>query len=113
VVHVLYGSASGLSATGSQYWTQDASGIADAIETGDRFGSALATGKLNSDALADLVVGVPDENYGTIVDAGVVHVIPGGAAGLTATGSQYWSQNSAGIADSAETGDGFGSTLGG
>ena len=61
---------------------------------------------------AELVVGVPDESVGAIAGAGVAHVITGAAAGLTGTGSQLWSQNSAGIADSAETGDGFGASLG-
>ena len=61
VVHVIYGSAAGLTATGSQYWNQNSAGIADAVETGDRFGSALAAGKLNNDAFAELVVGVADE----------------------------------------------------
>ncbi len=112
VVHVLYGSASGLTATGSQYWSQNSGSITDQVESGDRFGSTLAVGKLNTDAFAELVIGVPNEDYGAIAVAGVVHVIPGAATGLTATGSQYWSQNSAGIADQAETGDGFGDSLG-
>ena len=111
VVHVLYGSAAGLTATGTQYWHQNSVGIADAVETGDGFGSALAVGKLNSDAFAELVVGVADEDVGATVDAGVVQVIPGAAGGLTATGSQYWHQNVAGIDDAVETGDGFGGSL--
>ena len=111
VVHVLYGSAAGLTATGSQHWSQNAVGISDAIEAGDRFGAALAIGGLNTDGFAELVVGVPDEDIGTTVDAGVVQVIPGAASGLTATGEQYWHQNSAGVADAIETGDGFGAAL--
>ena len=42
-----------------------------------------------------------------------MHVIPGSNTGLTSTGSQYWNQNSAGIADTVEAGDGFGRALGG
>jgi hypothetical protein len=112
VVHVLYGSAAGLSASGSQYWSQNSAGISDAVETGDRFGSSLATGKLNDDAFADLVVGVPHESVGAIAGAGAIHVIRGAAGGLTATTSQLWTQNSTGIADNAETDDAFGSSLG-
>ena len=112
VVHVIYGSAAGLTATGSQYWHQNSAGIADAVETGDRFGSALAVGKLNSDAFAELVVGVPNEDVGPSADAGVVQILPGSAAGSTATGSGYWHQNVAGIADAVEPGDGFGGALG-
>ena len=111
-LHVVLGSASGLVAAGSQYWSQNSAGVADSAEAGDRFGSALATGRLNSGALADLVVGVPGESVGAAAGAGVVQVLPGAAGGVTATGSQYWSQDSTGIVDSVETGDGFGSALG-
>ena len=62
-MHVLYGSAAGLTATGSQQWSQNSAGIADSVETGDRFGSALAIGKLNSDAFAELVVGVAEREH--------------------------------------------------
>ena len=63
-MHVLYGSAAGLTATGSQYWNQNSAGVADAVESGDRFGSALAAGKLNNDAFAELVVGVRRRDVG-------------------------------------------------
>ena len=111
VVHVLYGSASGLASAGSQLWSQDSAGIGDSAEVGDSFGTALAVGKLDTDAFGDLVVGVPEENVGPIGDDGLVHVIRGASTGLTAAGSQVWTQDTAGIADSVETGDGFGATL--
>jgi hypothetical protein len=111
-VHALYGSAAGLTSAGSQIWNQNAGGISDVAETGDGFGSAVALGHLNADAFDDLVVGVPNEGIGALAHAGVVHVIPGAAAGLTSAGQQYWSQNSGGVADSAEAGDGFGNSLG-
>ena len=111
-VHVIYGSATGLTATGSQVWHQNVAGVADAIETGDRFGSALAAGKLNNDAFSELVVGAADESIGALPGAGAVHVINGATGALTATGSQYWTQNSTGIIDGAEAGDGFGAALG-
>jgi alpha-tubulin suppressor-like RCC1 family protein len=107
LVHVLYGSASGLSATGSQVWSQRSLGVIDAPESGDRFGAALAVGDLDGDGRADLAVGVPGENGG----AGAVHVLYGSPAGLSADGSQYWSQASPRIADDAEPGDHFGASL--
>jgi hypothetical protein len=107
VAHVLYGSAAGLTATGSQLWSQDSPGVAGAPEGADFFGQALAAGDFNGDAHAELAVGAPGENVST----GVVHVLVGSAAGLTATGSQLWSQDSPGVAGTAEQGDLFGATL--
>jgi hypothetical protein len=40
-VHLLYGATSGLSSAGSQFWTQDSSGINDTSQVGDRFGHSL------------------------------------------------------------------------
>ena len=40
-VNVLYGTASGLSASGNQFWHQNSAGILDAAEEDDRFGSVL------------------------------------------------------------------------
>ena len=107
VAHVLSGSAAGLTATGSQLWSQDSPGVAGQPEGADFFGQALAAGDFNGDAQAELAVGAPGENDST----GVVHVLVGSAAGLTATGSQLWSQDSPGVAGTAEQGDRFGDTL--
>jgi disulfide bond formation protein DsbB len=107
VVHVLYGSAAGLTATGSQLWSQASPGVAGEPEGADFFGLALAAGDFNGDARAELTVGAPGEN----VNTGVVHVLLGSAAGLTATDSQLWSQDSPGIAGTAEQGDFFGNVL--
>jgi hypothetical protein len=107
VVHVLYGSASGLTAAGSQLWSQDSPGVAGVAEAGDGFGGALAAGDFNGDGRGDLAVGAWQENQGR----GVVHVLAGSASGLTATGSQLWSQGSGGVGGVAEVGDGFGGAL--
>jgi hypothetical protein len=111
VVHVLSGSASGLTGTGSQLWSQDSAGIADQAEDGDRLGSALATGDFNGDGPADLAMGAPGENLNSGFGSGVVHVLAGSGAGLTATGSQLWSQDSPGVAGAPEFLDFFGQTL--
>ena len=111
IVQVLQGTASGLTGTGSQTWSQTAAGIADNAEAGDRFGSALAVGDLGGSADDDLAIGVPEEDGTATVDDGVVHILLGAATGLTATGSTLWSQNDAGIGDTAESGDGFGASL--
>jgi hypothetical protein len=118
-VNVLYGSALGLQATGDggpddQSWTQDSPDIAgDGAETGDQFGAFLAGGDFNADGFADLAIGVPFEDVGSIPLAGAVNVLYGSPAGLQVTGTggpddQFWTQGSNGMADAAENSDEFG-----
>jgi hypothetical protein len=71
----------------------------------------LCVGNFNGDAYDDLAVGVPNENVGTVMLAGAVNILFGANAGLHSAGAQIWTQNSAGIADSAEFGDRFGASL--
>jgi len=110
-VHVLSGSASGLLATGSQLLTQDTPGVPSSAEFGDNFGATLTTGDFDHDGFADLAVGAVFEDVGGIENAGAVHLLYGSAAGLTGSGSQLFSQDSPGVANSAEREDAFGYTL--
>ena len=109
-VNVLRGSAAGLTATGDQIWHQDSPLVANTVEAGDAFGAALASGDFNGDGFDDLAVGVPGEDGGA-ANAGLVNILYGSAAGLTATGSEVWHQDIAGIGSAAETGDLFGEVL--
>jgi hypothetical protein len=112
-VHVLYGTATGLSSASSQFWHQDA-GITsgDGAEPQDQFGTALAAGDFKGDGFADLAVGVPfEDKNGSVSDIGAVNVINGTPTGLTAAGSQFWHQDSTGIADTEEAGDQVGFAL--
>jgi FG-GAP repeat protein len=114
-VEVLYGSASGLQATSpdDQFWNQDSTGVKGSAETSDQFGTAVATGDFNSDGFADLAIGSPFDEPGGVTDAGEASVLYGSAGGLQATApdDQLWHQNSAGVVDTAEVGDEFGSSL--
>ena len=110
-VHVLYGSASGLTATGSQYFTQDTPGMGSSPEEEDWFGAALAAGDFDHDGFAELAIGVNLEDVGSIAVAGAVHVLSGSASGLLAAGSQLLTQDTPGVPSSAEFGDNFGATL--
>ena len=102
----------GLTANGSQFWTQNTFGIADIVEVDDRFGSALASFGLGG---SDLAIGVPGEDLGTIRDAGAVNVIyfSPSANKLSFTNNQLWTQDSPDIEDVAEAGDAFGTALAG
>ena len=110
-VHVLYGSANGITASGSQLWTQNSSGIADTAELSDGFGQVLAAANFGNGAQADLAIGIPLENVGSLVNAGAVSIIYGTATGLASAGNQFWHQNSSGITNSAREGDQFGNAL--
>ncbi len=108
---VLYGSASGLSSTGSQFFVQGELGLLDTPERGDRFGSVLSWGDFDGDTFGDLVVGIQDEDDGPDIDAGAVQVIYGSAVGLTTNRNQIFFQSTPGILDASEAGDKFGTTL--
>ncbi len=111
-VTVLPGSASGLRGAGSHVLHQDVAKVGDAAEAGDRLGAALAAGDLNGDGKADLAAGVPNEDVGTVTDAGGVTVLFGSASGVVGNASQaFLSQNAANVADSSEANDRMGTSL--
>ena len=105
-VFIFYGRFSGLNLS-SEIWNQDISGVTDSAEVSDHFGASLAAGDFNGDGYGDLAIGVNGENEG-----GAVYVIHGQPlAGLATFTTRFFTQNSSGIADTDETGDGFGSSL--
>ena len=110
-VNVLYGRTSGLTGSGSQFFTQDSPGVGSSAGTFDRFGEALTAGHLDNDGFADLVIGVPGESVGSIEEAGAVNVVYGGAAGLTGSGSQFFTQDSPAVTGTAEAIDRFGQAV--
>lgn len=111
-VNVIYGTGSGLSATGNQYWNQNTSDIEDANEENDRFGAALGCADFDGDGYVDLVAGVPGEDHGVGTEsAGSANVLYGAARGLSATGNQEWNQDKTGILDEGEAGDYFGASF--
>lgn len=82
-VVVTYGSANGISAARRTVLTQNTTGIPGTAEQGDRFGTALASGDLNADGYADLVIGSVGEDVGPDADGGSVTVVWGGKNGLS------------------------------
>ncbi|MEU8471417.1 FG-GAP and VCBS repeat-containing protein [Streptomyces sp. NPDC029006] len=98
-VLVLRGGASG---PGTSYrLTQSTAGVATAATKNDRFGYSLSAGDTDRDGYPDLAVGVPEEESGTVHNAGGVHVLRGGSKGLTGTGSQWFTRATAGVPGSA------------
>jgi hypothetical protein len=85
--------------------------MADQIELNDQFGSALAAGDFNHDSYVDLAVGIKLEDIGSIQDAGAVQILYGSANGISATGNQFWHQDSPYVEESAELQDEFGYAL--
>ena len=120
-VHVLYGSAAGLSVASvpDQFWHDGTSYFFPTSDTGSRFGASLGAADFNGDGFDDLAMGMPGEDLSgcgflgcvEVLDAGRVLALYGSAAiGLSTTGRQFWSQP-ASRTDAAEEGDHFGSSL--
>jgi hypothetical protein len=104
-VSIIYGSASGLTTAGGQLFTQ----VGGAVEDGDIFGDALASGDFNQDGAADLAVGAPFEDVGTAELAGAVSVLYGSGSGLSTAGGRLFTQ----VAGTVEDFDLFGFALAG
>ncbi len=72
-------------------------------------------GDFNADGFDDLVVGIPNENVGAIVDGGAVSVIYGselgGLGAANGPGNQQFNQDTLGIIDPAENNDHFGAAV--
>lgn len=111
-VSILYGSASGLAAAGSQQWNEDSANVEGSAAEGDFFGWSVASGNFNGDGFDDLVIGVPGESVSGKGFAGSVNVLYGSASGLSAAGDQRWHQNSSGVNDSVQFADQFGLSVG-
>ncbi|MET9835222.1 FG-GAP-like repeat-containing protein [Streptomyces sp. NPDC006385] len=73
--------------------------------------SAEREDDFNGDGYSDLAVAAPEATVDGKVRAGYVAVVYGSASGLDVASKQVVSQNTAGVTDSAETDDRFGSAV--
>lgn len=73
MVRVIWGSSTGLTATGTFFFNQ-AGFAGQTVEAEDRFGTALAAGDIDGDGYDDLAIGTPGEDGGI----GVVAISRGG-----------------------------------
>jgi hypothetical protein len=92
-VNILYGSASGLAASGDQIWHENQPNVPGSADIGNNYGAALAAGDFNGDGLDDLSVGVPGEYIYGIDQAGAVNILYGANNGLATTSVQFLFQD--------------------
>ncbi|OPF81095.1 esterase [Streptomyces antioxidans] len=104
---VLYGTASGPSTTRTTTIDQNTAGVPGVNEDGDQFGYSLSSGDVNGDGYADIAVGIPYEALDSVKEAGSVVQLYGGRGGLSGTGAQAFTQDTAGVPGAAEAGDHF------
>lgn len=110
LVQVLFGSSSGLSTSSDRLFEQQRDGIGGTPETGDGFGAAVAAVDLDGDGRHEVVVGVPAEDLGSVIDAGYLLVIPGSASGPLPAASRSVDQERP-ASGSSEPGDRLGQVL--
>ncbi|KAA0213916.1 MAG: hypothetical protein DYG94_03460 [Leptolyngbya sp. PLA3] len=114
LAHAVYGTPGGLFVgPGVPMIFQTAWPWGDALEVGDRFGQTLAAGDLDGDGTGDLAIGVPFEDVGAIVDAGMVNVAYGlpGPGLIPAPTAETWTQASPGVPTAPVAGDQFGTAM--
>lgn len=106
-VKIHYGTSSGPDGRSATI-TQATKGVPGANEKGDLFGASLAAGDVNGDNRDDLAVGVPGEDIGSKDKAGSTVLLQGSQKGLSTSGAQAFSQDTAGVPGVAEAKDEFG-----
>ncbi len=112
VVHVLFGSASGVTDVGNFLLAQDIGTLVHGTPADrDYFGYALTSGDYNGDGLDDLVVGTPYDYDSGAEYGGVVNVFPGSASGPSTTRDRWFHQDLPGMENAVGLNDRFGAAL--
>ncbi|GLZ77093.1 hypothetical protein Afil01_19000 [Actinorhabdospora filicis] len=88
-ITVFPGGANGPDLTAGKIFDQDTPGVSGSNETGDRFGTALASGDFNGDGYADLAVGSPTEDNDSFTDSGAIIVLYGSSSGLSTESNMF------------------------
>ena len=110
-VWVGHGGSGGIDLTTDILFGQSRSGILGTEEVDDNFGEAIDCADFNGDGYADLAVGAPGQVVNAMAEAGYVAIIYSNGTALSTAGDQQWMQDSAGIVNTSEAYDWFGSAL--
>ncbi|MFZ2237815.1 MAG: FG-GAP and VCBS repeat-containing protein [Dokdonella sp.] len=86
-VHVVYGSAAGLTGTDDRMFTPANIGLAVIVGSAPELGAALAVGDFNGDGKDDLAMGAPNAPCPAHNEVGAVGVVRGSVFGLTTVGA--------------------------
>ncbi|MBL8769480.1 MAG: FG-GAP repeat protein, partial [Planctomycetes bacterium] len=108
VVHVLFGTAGGLTSSGMQTLVAQTTPVIS-YPAVDTFGTAIAAGDFDHDGFDDLAVSVPYAWFKDVAAVGCVNVFRGTPNGLVPAGVLH--QNKGGMKDKCELGDVFGWAL--
>ena len=106
-VNVLYGSFSGLTADGNQFWHQGVEGVIGDLEERDLLSGALATGDFDGNGYPDLAAGTYTEDINGIPNTGAVNVLYASAQGLSVHNNQFWHFDVAGMIGDLQEDDYF------
>ncbi|WP_225823729.1 FG-GAP repeat protein [Streptomyces naphthomycinicus] len=116
LIGVYYGGADGPAGTqgpgtAPQWWSQNSPGVPGTAEDGDAWGADLSAADVDGDGYADVAVGAPGEDIGTVADAGAVWLLRGSRTGLTGSHAQSFDQNTAHVPGTAEADDAWGAQV--
>ncbi|MEU5364057.1 FG-GAP repeat protein [Streptomyces sp. NPDC005925] len=112
-VSLLKGSASGLTGTGAQSFTQNTTNVPGTVEFADQMGSGLRLQDLNGDGRADLTAAARGEDVfddDVHYSDGADWILRGSASGLTTSSAVSFSEKAFGLTYRNKS---FGSVLGG
>jgi FG-GAP repeat len=100
-VIAFYGSASGVSAARRTTVHEHTTGVPGEPDSAEAFGASVSVGDVTGDGIADVLVGAPYDTVGSAQQAGAAYLFRGSAQGLTATGSQLFTQDSPNVPGNA------------
>ncbi|GHH70925.1 hypothetical protein GCM10018793_05760 [Streptomyces sulfonofaciens] len=89
LVTVQYGSPRGIGTVHARAISRATPGVAGPAQPGDGFGTAVASGDLDSDGYDDAIVGIPGDDFSGVADAGGVLILWGSPDGLRGPDSTW------------------------